>query len=60
MNMAGFKNHEGLLVLHCIYRKRTVLSDDENVQFKTAFLEIAKSRKATFCLYHLDQNLIVT
>jgi len=48
MNMAGFKKSRSLWYYTAFIENGRVL-DDENVQFKTAFLEIAKSRKATFC-----------
>lgn len=52
------KNHEGLWYYAAFIENGRVL-DDENVQFKTAFLEIAKARKANF-RFTANQNLIVS
>ncbi|MEP7320249.1 MAG: sulfite reductase subunit beta, partial [Panacibacter sp.] len=53
-----YQNHEGLWYYAAFIENGRVL-DDENVQFKTAFLEIAKSRKASF-RFTTNQNLIVS
>jgi sulfite reductase (NADPH) hemoprotein beta-component len=51
------KNHEGQWFYTAFVENGRVL-DDEKVQFKTAFLEIAKSRKAHF-VFTANQNIIV-
>jgi sulfite reductase (NADPH) hemoprotein beta-component len=51
------KNHEGKWFYTAFVECGRVL-DDETVQFKSAFLEIAKTRKADF-IFTANQNLIV-
>lgn len=51
------QNHEGLWYYTAFIENGRV-RDDEDVQYKTAFLEIAKARKANF-RFTCNQNLII-